>query len=53
VEVVFENGSIVVDVITDEKMTGDITKLSDFKNAQNVYDLFGPARYQTVTMRKV
>jgi NADH-quinone oxidoreductase subunit G len=53
VEVVFENGSIVVDVIADEKMTGDITKLSDFKNAQNVYDLFGPARYQTVTMRKV
>ena len=53
VEVVFENGSIVVDVIADEKMTGDITKLSDFKSAQNVYDLFGPARYQTVTMRKV
>jgi NADH-quinone oxidoreductase subunit G len=53
VEVVFENGSIVVDVIADEKMTGDITKLSDFKNAQNVYDLFGSARYQTVTMRKV
>jgi NADH-quinone oxidoreductase subunit G len=53
VEVVFENGSIVVDVIADKKMTGDITKLSDFKNAQNVYDLFGPARYQTVTMRKV
>ncbi len=53
VEIVFENGSIVVDVIADEKMTGDITKLSDFKSAQNVYDLFGPARYQTVTMRKV
>jgi len=53
VEVVFENGSIVVDVIADEKITGDITKLSDFKNAQNVYELFGPARYQTVTMRKV
>ena len=53
VEVVFENGSIVVDVIADEKITGDITKLSDFKNAQNVYELFGPARCQTVTMRKV
>ncbi|WP_294953232.1 NADH-quinone oxidoreductase subunit G [Sulfurovum sp.] len=53
VEVVFGNGSIVVDVIADEKMTGDITKLSDFKSAQNVYELFGPARYQTVTMRKV
>ncbi|WP_294956176.1 NADH-quinone oxidoreductase subunit G [Sulfurovum sp.] len=53
VEVVFGNGSIVVDVFADEKMTGDITKLSDFKSAQNVYELFGPARYQTVTMRKV
>jgi len=53
VEVVFENGSIIVDVIADEKMTGDITKLSDFKSAQNVYDLFGSSRYQTVTMRKV
>ena len=53
VEVVFGNGSIVVDVIADEKMTGEITKLSDFKSAQNVYELFGPARYQTVTMRKV
>jgi len=53
VEVIFEKGSIVVDVIADEKMTGDITKLSDFRSAQNVYELFGPARYQTVTMRKV
>ena len=53
IEVVFENGSIVVDVIADKKMTGDITKLSDFKSAQKVYDLFGDARYQTVTMRKV
>jgi len=53
VEVIFENGSIVVDVIADKKMTGDITKLSDFKSAYNVYDLFGSARYQTVTMRKV
>jgi len=53
VEIVFENGSIVVDVIADEKMTGDITKLSDFKSAQKVYDLFGSTRYQTVTMRKV
>jgi len=53
VEILFESGSIVVDVIADEKMTGDITKLSDFKSAQNVYDLFGSSRYQTVTMRKV
>ncbi len=53
VEVVFENGSIVVDVIEDHKIVGDITKLSDFKSARNVYGLFGESRYKTVTMRKV
>jgi NADH-quinone oxidoreductase subunit G len=53
VEVVFENGSIVVDVIVDEKMEGDIVALSDFKSAENVYGLFGESRYQTVTIREV
>ena len=53
VEVIFENGSIVVDVIADHKIEGDITKLSDFKSAQDVYGLFGESRYKTVTMRKV
>jgi len=53
VEVVFENGSIVVDVIADHKIEGDITKLADFKSAQNVYGLFAESRYKTVTMRKV
>jgi NADH-quinone oxidoreductase subunit G len=53
VEVVFENGSIEVDVIVDEKMEGDIVTLSDFKSAKNVYELFGPSRYQKVTIRKV
>ena len=53
VEIVFENGSIVVDVIADEKMEGDITKLSDFQSAKDVYSLFADARYKTVTMRKV
>ena len=53
VEVVFDNGSITLDVIADEKMTGDIVKVPDFKAAQGVYDLFGTSRYKTVTLRKV
>jgi len=53
VEVVFENRSITVDVIADERMEGDIVALSDFKSAQDVYALFGESRYKTVTMRKV
>lgn len=53
VEIVFENGSIIADVIIDDKIKGDITKLSDFKSAKDVYGLFGESRYKTVTMRKV
>ncbi len=53
VEVVFENGSIEVDVIVDEKMEGDIVALSDFKSAKNIYELFGESRYQTVTIKEV
>ncbi|RLA83223.1 MAG: NADH-quinone oxidoreductase subunit G [Epsilonproteobacteria bacterium] len=53
VEIVFENASITVDVIVDDKMEGNITKLSDFKSAKDIYSLFGESRYKTVTMRKV
>ena len=53
VEVVFENGSITLDVVADEKMTGNIVKVPDFRAAEGVYDLFGGSRYQTVTLRKV
>ena len=53
VEVVFENGSIILDVVADEKIQGDIVKVPDFKSAKDVYGLFGDARYQTVTLRKV
>ncbi len=53
VEVVFENGSITLDVVADAKITGDIVKVPDFKAAQDVYGLFGESRYQTVTLRKV
>ena len=53
VEVVFENGKITLDVVADEKITGDIVKVPDFKSAKDVYGLFGKNRYQTVTLRKV
>ncbi|NOR55685.1 MAG: NADH-quinone oxidoreductase subunit G [Sulfurovum sp.] len=53
VEVVFENGSITLDVIADEKLTGDIVKVPDYRAAEDVYGLFAASRYQTVTLRKV
>ncbi|WP_408997825.1 NADH-quinone oxidoreductase subunit G [Sulfurovum sp.] len=52
-EVIFENGSITLDVVADKKITGDIVKVPDFKAAKDVYGLFGESRYQTVTLRKV
>jgi NADH-quinone oxidoreductase subunit G len=51
-EILFKNGKIMVDVLVDAKMEGDIVALSDFKSAENVYELFGASRYQTVTIRK-
>jgi len=53
VEIDFGNRSITVNVIEDDRMAGDITALSDFKSAEDIYSLFGDARYQKVTMRKV
>lgn len=53
VEIIFENGSISVDVFAHKKIEGDIMKLSDFKAAKGVYDLFAGSRYKTVTVRKV
>ena len=53
VEVVFDSGSIVMDVIADAKIEGDIVKISDFKSAAGVYDLFGESRYKNVTIKKV
>jgi len=52
VEVVFDNTSIILDVVIDEKITGDIVKVSDFRTAEGVYDLFGGSRYKTVTLGK-
>jgi len=52
VEVVFEKGSIILDVIADEKILGDIVKVPDYRAAEGVYDLFDESRYQKVTLRK-
>ncbi|CAA6818439.1 MAG: NADH-ubiquinone oxidoreductase chain G (EC [uncultured Sulfurovum sp.] len=52
-EILFKDGKITVDVIVDNKMEGDVVALSDFKSAENVYELFGASRYQKVTIRKV
>ncbi len=53
VEVVFDNGSITLDVVADAKITGDIVKVPDYRAAEGVYDLFDGSRYKTVTLRKV
>ena len=53
VEVVFDVGSMVLDVIADPKMKGDIVKISDFKAAEKVYDHFAGSRYKKVTIKKV
>ncbi len=53
VEITFEEGSITVEVFAHKKIEGDIMKLSDFKAAKGVYDLFAESRYKEVTLRKV
>ena len=53
VKVEFENGAIEVPVEVDERMTGDIVELPDFKADLDVYGLFGKDRYAKVTITKV
>jgi len=53
VVVEFDKGSITLDVIVDDRMEGDIVAVPDFKSSENVYELFGESRYQTVTIREV
>jgi NADH-quinone oxidoreductase subunit G len=52
VEVVFKNRTLTLDVVTDEKIEGEIMCIPDFKSAKDIYGLFGNSRYQTVTIRK-
>ena len=53
VEVVFEGGSLTLPVMVDNKIEGEIVKVSDFKALEGVYDLFGERRYCNVTLKKV
>ncbi len=53
VEVQFDNGIISLDVIADERMSGDIVAIPDFKASADVYSLFGENRYANVTLKKV
>ncbi len=53
VEVEFENGTLKLDVIVDERMSGEIVAIPDFKASADVYSLFGEHRYANVTLKKV
>ncbi len=53
VEVIFESGSIELEVVADERMHGEIVEVPDFKSDRDVHALFGANRYATVTIRKV
>jgi NADH-quinone oxidoreductase subunit G len=53
VEVEFDNGSLTLDVVVDDRMEGDIVAIPDFKSAENVYELFGESRYKSVTIKEV
>lgn len=53
VEVEFEKEMITLEVIVDDRMEGDIVAVPDFKSAENIYELFGESRYQSVIIREV
>ncbi len=53
VEVDFAGETMVLSVVADERMEGDIVKIPDFKSADNIYALFGRDRFKNVTIRKV
>jgi len=54
VKVVFENGSsLELPVEVDERITGDIVEIPDFKADKAIYSLFGKNRYAKVTITKV
>jgi len=53
VVVEFDNGSLELDVVVDDRMSGNIVKVPDFISNKDVYTLFGNRRYKTVTIREV
>ena len=48
-----EGGAIELPVEVDERMSGDIVEIPDFKAQLDVYGLFGKSRYSKVTITKV
>jgi NADH-quinone oxidoreductase subunit G len=48
-----EGGAIELPVEVDERMSGDIVEIPDFKSELDVYGLFGKSRYSKVTITKV
>ncbi|NPA28139.1 MAG: ferredoxin, partial [Epsilonproteobacteria bacterium] len=54
VVVKFENGKeLELEVIEDDRMSGDIVEIPDFKSNMRIYDIFGKNRYAKVTIKKV
>ncbi len=53
VEVNFGKESMVLGVVADDRMGGDIVSIPDFKSDKDVYSLFGRDRYKIVTIKKV
>jgi len=52
VDVEFDNRTITLDVIVDDRMEGDIVAVPDFKSSENIYELFGESRFKTVIIRE-
>ncbi len=48
-----ERGAIELPVEVDERISGEIVEIPDFKSAYGVYDLFGQNRYAEVKITKV
>jgi NADH-quinone oxidoreductase subunit G len=42
----------VLDVKIDDRMSGDIVKLPDFKHSHEIYKYFGQNRFKSITLRK-
>jgi NADH-quinone oxidoreductase subunit G len=54
VKVSFADGTTLeLDVEVDDRMSGDIVEIPDFKSEKRIYDIFGKNRYAKVTITKV
>jgi len=52
-EISFGDERLILDVMVDDRMEGDIVALPDFQSKHNVYGLFGTSRYKIVTIKGV